>query len=203
MTPRSRAVLAAIKRLEESNQRPVANAIAREASKDDATILVPVRRHGNGAVKGSWSGTAADCHRILGSLGALRRAGLIAPVYEIGRATFYTITDEGDEALGRPAPEEAPFELALDVLYPIDDDHRYRIYARRGKDELEVLCSTPTPGGIGVALVQLDDDAREHGQRLVDRGAIGVLDVIQRRWIILPWHRPDGVTRLRETEVNL
>lgn len=95
------------------------------------------------------------------------------------------------------------YEIPIDTLYPIDEEHRYRIYARRGKDELEVLCATPTPGGIGVALVQMDEDARSIGRRLVDQGAIGVLDVIDRRWIVMPWHRPDGVTRLRETEVKL
>lgn len=199
MTSRSRAVLAAIQRLEAQNKRTNANSIAREAAKDDPAILEPVRRHGNGAVAKSWSGTAADCHRILGSLGALRKAGYIAPVYETGYATFYVVTDEGEAALAQPADV---YELPIDTLYPIDEQHRYRVYARRGK-ELEVLCAAPSPEAMGTALVQLDRDSAEHGRRLVDQGAIGVLDVIDRRWIVMPWHRPEGKTRLRETEVIL
>lgn len=76
-----------------------------------------------------------------------------------------------------------------DDTWPRTEAFRYRIYARRG-DQLEVLAATGTPGGIGVALVQLDDDERERGRRLIDRGAVGVLDVLDSRWLISPWHRP-------------
>jgi hypothetical protein len=81
-------------------------------------------------------------------------------------------------------------EIPLDALYPRDEEHRYRIYARRG-DELEVLAATGEPGGIGEAIVALDQDERDRGRRLMDLGAFGVLDVIDGRWIVLPWHRPD------------
>lgn len=98
MTPRSLAVLRAIARLEDAGRRATANPIAREAAREDAAILDRARRLGNGAVKGSWSGSMADCQRILGSLGALRREGLIRPVYERGRATRYAVTPEGRNA---------------------------------------------------------------------------------------------------------
>jgi hypothetical protein len=96
--------------------------------------------------------------------------------------------------------------LDADVIYPRDEEHRYRIYARRGSGrtvELEVLACAGTPAGLGVALVTLDEDEKEHGRRLVDLGAIGVLDAVDRRWIVMPWHRPEERTRLRNLEVEL
>lgn len=78
------------------------------------------------------------------------------------------------------------------ALYPRDEAHRLRIYARRG-DDLRVVAATDADG-LGTALLQLDADEREHGRRLSDLGAIGVLDAIERRWLILPWHRPSART---------
>lgn len=99
-----------------------------------------------------------------------------------------------------------PLTIPEDAVYPRDEEHRYRIYARRGRGrtmKLEVLACAGSKEALGVALVTLDEDEREHGRRLVDLGAIGVLDAVDRRWIILPWHRPDEVTRLLGTEVTL
>lgn len=78
--------------------------------------------------------------------------------------------------------------LPRDEVWPRTPEFRYRIYARQG-DKLDVLAATPTPQGIGVALKQLDADERERGRRLVDRGAIGVLDAMEGYWLIMPWHK--------------
>lgn len=82
--------------------------------------------------------------------------------------------------------------ISSDALYPRDEEHRLRVYARRGSD-LRVLAATDLDG-LGVMLRQLDEDEREHGRRLIDLGAIGVLDAVEGRWLILPWHRPEGCT---------
>lgn len=99
-----------------------------------------------------------------------------------------------------------PFEIDEDAVYPRDEAHRYRVYARRGRGrslELVVLACAGSSAALGVALVTLNEDERERGRRLSDLGAIGVLDAVDRRWIILPWHRPEDITRLRGTEVTL
>lgn len=102
-----------------------------------------------------------------------------------------------------PKPEPS-IPADHDALWPRNAENRYRIYARRGR-KLTVLATAATPAGVGNALVSLDDDARKVDRRLVDEGAIGVLDVLpdystgQRvgkrggRWIVMPWHRPDGM----------
>jgi hypothetical protein len=77
-----------------------------------------------------------------------------------------------------------------DAIYPRDAEHRYRIYARHG-EEIEVLACAGSPEALGVAIVQLDEDERDRGRRLVDLGAIGVLDAVAGRWLIMPWHRPE------------
>lgn len=83
----------------------------------------------------------------------------------------------------------SPVELAEDV-WPRDDENRWRIYARRG-DRLEVLAATGTAAGVGVALVTLDEDARDAGEPdgLGSYGAVGVLDATEGRWLLSPWHR--------------
>jgi hypothetical protein len=81
-----------------------------------------------------------------------------------------------------------PLTTEHDAVYPRDEQHRYRIYARRG-DRLEVLACTPTPAGIGVTLVQLHNDAKQAGGRLADLGFIGVLDAVEHEWIVLPFGR--------------
>lgn len=81
-----------------------------------------------------------------------------------------------------------------DDLWPRDEEHRYRLYARRGR-RLDVLAAAPTPQGIGLAIVTLHEDELAVGRRLADRGVIGILDVLPDRpgptgdWIIPPWTR--------------
>lgn len=89
------------------------------------------------------------------------------------------------------------YVIPSDALYPRDEAHRLRIYARRG-DRLTVVAATDVDG-LGRALQQLDEDARERGERILDLGAIGVLDALAGRWLISPWHRPDGTPNLRPT----
>lgn len=99
-----------------------------------------------------------------------------------------------------------PVEIPEDAVYPRDEEHRYRLYARRGRGrnvELDVLACAGSPQALGLAIITLDQDEAERGRRLVDLGAIGVLDAVEHRWIIQPWHRPEDTVRLRETEVRL
>lgn len=84
------------------------------------------------------------------------------------------------------------YTIESDALYPRDHDHRFRIYGRRGK-RLSVIAATD-PEGLGPALLQLDADERERGRRLVDLGAIGILDAVERHWLVMPWHRPEQET---------
>ena len=84
------------------------------------------------------------------------------------------------------------FSIPSEALYPRDEAHRLRIYARRDQ-HLTVVAATDTDG-LGRALLQLDDDERERGRRLVDLGAIGILDAVEGRWLIQPWHRPEPTT---------
>jgi len=81
------------------------------------------------------------------------------------------------------------YVIPSDALYPRDDAHRLRIYARTA-DRLTVVAASDAEG-LGPALLQLDADERERGRRLVDLGAIGVLDSVERRWLIMPWHKPE------------
>lgn len=95
---------------------------------------------------------------------------------------------------------EPIFTLDHDDLWPRDAAHRYRIYAVRGPrdGDLEVLAATDSAGGIGEAIVALNEDEKERSprRRLYDRGRIGVLDTMpggkpsaKGEWIILPWDR--------------
>jgi hypothetical protein len=84
------------------------------------------------------------------------------------------------------------YSLPTDELYPRDEAHRLRVYARQG-DDLRVLACCDVDS-LGATLLQLDEDERERGERLVDLGAIGVLDAVEGRWLVLPWHRPEGRT---------
>ena len=70
-------------------------------------------------------------------------------------------------------------------------EERYRIYAVRDDDPRTpvLLATAPDAEALGVALVTLDSDAREAGGHVYDDGAIGVLDGLLRRWLILPWSR--------------
>lgn len=73
---------------------------------------------------------------------------------------------------------------------PVDVAERYRIYAVRGSSQ-RCLATTPTPGGVGVALVQLHEDAKAVDRRLADEGRIGVYDALLREWIVLPYGRKE------------
>lgn len=84
----------------------------------------------------------------------------------------------------------AAFTIESDALYPRDEANRFRIYARKGRRRPYVVATTDAEG-LGPALLQLDADQREYGLRLVDLGAIGILDAVERRWLVMPWHRPD------------
>lgn len=81
------------------------------------------------------------------------------------------------------------YTIASDALYPRDEEHRLRVYARRGR-RLRVIAATDWDG-LGPCLRQLEEDERERGLRLSDLGAIGVLDAVEGRWIIPCWHRPE------------
>ncbi len=82
------------------------------------------------------------------------------------------------------------YVIPSDALYPRDDAHRFRVYARK-LDRLTVVAATDTDG-LGRTLLELDNDQREHGERLTDLGNIGILDAVERRWLVSPWHRYDG-----------
>lgn len=82
------------------------------------------------------------------------------------------------------------FSIPSDALYPRDEQHRLRIYARKG-DDLRVLAATDIDG-LGLALCVLESDQVEYGRHLSDLGAIGILDAVERRWLIMPWHRDPG-----------
>lgn len=71
--------------------------------------------------------------------------------------------------------------------FPRDAGHRYRIYFRDGK--LRCIAACPDAESLGVALVQLDTDAKEAGRRLADEGTFGVLDAVTGRWIVSPFRR--------------
>lgn len=83
----------------------------------------------------------------------------------------------------------AVLELDSDDLWPRDADHRFRLYARKG-DSLDVLAAAPSMAAIGTAIGQLDTDARESGREFGDAGQVGVLDAVERRWVVKPWARP-------------
>jgi hypothetical protein len=75
-----------------------------------------------------------------------------------------------------------------DAVYPRDEAHRYRLYGRDG-DALTVLACAPDPEGVGAAIAQLHADQREHGGTLGDLGQIGILDAVEREWIVNPFPR--------------
>lgn len=103
---------------------------------------------------------------------------------------FYRLTPYGRAALDAAAPEPEAVLLADAEVWPRDERHRYRVYLLAA-GELTCVAACPRPGGIGVALVQLDDDERAVGSTLSGRGAVGVLDAVERRWIVKPFPRKE------------
>lgn len=79
-----------------------------------------------------------------------------------------------------------------DAIWPRDEEHRYRLYALLD-NSLNVLAAAPNPGGIGEAIFGFDDDLKEHGDALADLGRLGILDVIESRWIVNPFPHGDHV----------
>lgn len=84
------------------------------------------------------------------------------------------------------------YEIETDALWPRDDEHRYRLYGRRGED-LRVLAAAGTPAGVGEAIFQLHRDAKEAGGTLGDDGVTGILDAVEREWIVVPWPKGSHV----------
>lgn len=84
----------------------------------------------------------------------------------------------------RSREDELPGLDFRDVRTP---EERYRVYAVRYGEQPELLATAPTPASVGVAIVQLHEDEREHGRRLADLGRIGVLDGMRSEWVLLPW----------------
>lgn len=85
--------------------------------------------------------------------------------------------------------------LTLDEVYPRDEEHRYRLYARTGRRDLTVLAAASSPAAIGVAIATLHEDQRSVGRRLADLGQIGILDVLagpKGDWILLPFGRDEA-----------
>lgn len=83
-------------------------------------------------------------------------------------------------------------------LWPRVPEYRYRLYGRLGRRELTVLATAPDMAGIGAAIGQLHEDAKEAGGAGIgDHGQLGILDVLpsgvsaRGEWIVLPWNRPD------------
>ena len=81
------------------------------------------------------------------------------------------------------APESVPF--TVEELDPRDERNRYRIYRLR-KGELELLATTATSGGVGLAVVTLADEG-EFGYD----DCLGVLDGLggrkRGRWLSNPF----------------
>ena len=83
----------------------------------------------------------------------------------------------------------APLLSSVDV-YPRTEEFRYRVY-ENGPGGLRCLAAAPA-SGLGLALVTLDADACEAGGRLDGAGTVGVLDAVERRWIVTPFRRSEA-----------
>ena len=75
-----------------------------------------------------------------------------------------------------------------DLIYPRDDENRFRLYAL-DSGSLNVLATVPSLEAVGTAIAQFREDLREIGATLADLGATGVLDAVEREWIINPFPR--------------
>ena len=96
--------------------------------------------------------------------------------------------EDGSSSAGGQRSNHLPGRLlSQEAVYPHDEEHRYRIYARRG-DELHVLACADRDG-IGLAILTLHADCRKAGRRLADLGAFGLYDAVAGEWIVMPWLR--------------
>jgi hypothetical protein len=85
------------------------------------------------------------------------------------------------------------YAIPEDAFAPLTEEERYGVYVVAGGERPRLL-ATCARDGIGVAVLGQDDDAREAGLRgLIDLGCFGLLDRLERRWIVLPYGRGDHV----------
>ena len=71
------------------------------------------------------------------------------------------------------------------------EGERYVLYTLVGGD-LQELAAAPDASGLGYAIVQLHEDGMTaSGERLYERGPIGIRDAYERKWIVLPWRKGD------------
>lgn len=84
---------------------------------------------------------------------------------------------------------------SIEDLWPRTPEFRYRIYAIVGGDR-EILATSPTACGVGMALITIHEDQKAIGRRLADLGRIGVLDVLpggkqspRGEWVVQPYDR--------------
>jgi hypothetical protein len=83
-------------------------------------------------------------------------------------------------------PTVSSFVLDSDVLYPRNDEERYRLYGLRGK-ALDVLATCGDLEAVGVAVGQLHEDAKAVGGVFGDSGSFGLLDSVAGEWIVNPF----------------
>lgn len=75
-----------------------------------------------------------------------------------------------------------------DLHYPRSEEERYRIYTYKAGDPSgSILCTAGTPEALGLALVTMHDE-----REFPPGTAVGVLDAVNRKWIINPWEVPDA-----------
>jgi hypothetical protein len=87
------------------------------------------------------------------------------------------------------------YELPEEAVAPRDEANRYAVYVVAG-DRMRWL-TTSDARGLGQAIVAQDLDAQAAGLRgLVDLGRFGILDRVERRWVVLPWQRREAETTL-------
>ena len=80
------------------------------------------------------------------------------------------------------------FSIPEDAYAPRTEEQRYRVYLR-DDDDLHLVATAPAEA-LGLAILTQDEDAREAGySSLYELGQLGILDAIERRWIVLPWPR--------------
>lgn len=79
-----------------------------------------------------------------------------------------------------------------DEIWPRIRDYRYRIVAVI-PDGIDILGAAPDMEGVGLALQTWHEEAKAAGTTLSARGRIGILDVIENDWIVLPFDRGNHI----------